>query len=137
MAYEQLLLMAGRALMGGYFAFTGINHFMSSQQMAGWIESKGLPAPEALNYLAGGLLLFAGLGMVTGAAPAVSWGALTVFVAATTVLFHDFWSMEGEEKQNQMVHFLKNIGLLGGLLLFGGLVASGEFGTVLLELSLL
>lgn len=129
--------MAGRALLGGYFAFTGLNHFMNSESMVGWISSKGYPAPEVLNYLAGGLLLFAGLGTVVGAAPTVSWGALTLFLLVATPLFHNFWDMEGDERQQQMTHFLKNVGLLGGVLLFGALIASGEFGTVLLELNLL
>lgn len=137
MAYEQQLLMAGRVLLGGYFAFTGLNHFMSSEEMAGWIASKGLPEPEVVNYLVGGMLLLAGLGVIAGAAPVVSWGALTLFLLVGTVLFHNFWDMEGEERQNQMTHFLKNVGLLGGVLLLGALVASGDYGAVLLELQLL
>lgn len=137
MVYEQHLLMAGRALLGGYFAFAGLNHLMSSEEMAGWIESKGFPAAELVNYFVGGKLLLAGLAVVAGALPAVSWGALTLFVLIASPLFHNFWDMEGEEKQKHMNHFLKNAGLLGGLLLFGALVASGDYGMVLLEQTLL
>jgi uncharacterized membrane protein YphA (DoxX/SURF4 family) len=35
-----------------------------------------------------------------------------------TVLMHDFWTMEGQDRQNERIHFLKNVGLIGGALVF-------------------
>jgi hypothetical protein len=31
---------------------------------------------------------------------------------------HGFWAMEGQDRQNERIHFLKNLGLLGGALVF-------------------
>jgi hypothetical protein len=31
---------------------------------------------------------------------------------------HDFWTAEGQERQNEQIHFLKNAGLVGGALVF-------------------
>jgi len=137
MAFETELMVVGRLLLGGYFAFTGLNHFMKDEQKSGWIQSKGLPAADTLNYLAAGLLLVSGLGVVLGTYPVVAWGALTSFTLAASFLFHDFWNMEGEEKQNHMNNFTKNMALLGGLMLFAAMTSQGNIGPVAAELTLL
>ncbi|MFB6245117.1 MAG: DoxX family protein [Candidatus Nanohaloarchaea archaeon] len=137
MVASEVLYAAARLLMGGYFAFSGLNHFMMPDDLAGWIRSKGLPAPEALVYVSGGLLIAGGIGVVTGAAPVASWGALTLFLLVVTPVFHDFWNMEGDERQQNMINFLKNIALIGGLLFFAAAVESGTFGRVFLSLSLI
>jgi putative oxidoreductase len=35
----------------------------------------------------------------------------------TTLLFHNFWAMQGMEQQDNMIHFLKNLAIMGGLLI--------------------
>jgi putative oxidoreductase len=136
MAFETELMVLGRILLGGYFAFAGVNHFMKDGQMSGWIESKGLPVPDALNYFAGGLLLLAGLDVVFGTYPIVAWGALSLFTLTVSFLFHDFWNMEDEEKQSHMTNFMKNFALLGGLMLFAAMASQGSIGPVAAELTL-
>lgn len=116
MAYE-LALLVGRVLFGGYFAFSGLNHFMKSDQLSGWVESKGLPASDLLVYGSGLMLLAGGLGIATGAYPEVSILLTGIFLATVTPTFHDFWNFEGEEQQSHMTNFLKNIALIGALLM--------------------
>jgi|AntDeeMinimDraft_5_1070356.scaffolds.fasta_scaffold00106_13 uncharacterized membrane protein YphA (DoxX/SURF4 family) len=116
MSYE-IALLVGRVLFGGYFAFSGLNHFMNSDQLSGWVESKGFPAPDLLVYLSGLMLLAGGLGIAAGAFPVASILLVGIFLAAVTPTFHDFWKFEGEEKQNHMVNFMKNVALIGALLM--------------------
>lgn len=116
MSYE-IALLVGRVLFGGYFAFSGLNHFMNSDQLSGWVESKGFPAPDLLVYLSGLMLLAGGLGIAAGAYPVLSILLVGVFLAAVTPSFHDFWNFEGEEKQSHMTNFLKNVALIGALLM--------------------
>ena len=47
---------------------------------------------------------------------------LLVFLIPTTVIFHDFWNLAGPERAMQMVNFLKNLAIMGGLTL---LIADG------------
>ena len=35
----------------------------------------------------------------------------------TTFLFHNFWAMQGGDRLNNMLHFEKNLAIMGGLLL--------------------
>ena len=49
------LLLLGRLLFGGVLAFMGLNHFMNVEEMTGYAEFKGLPAPR-FSVIASGLL---------------------------------------------------------------------------------
>ncbi|MFQ3275642.1 MAG: putative oxidoreductase [Candidatus Nanohaloarchaea archaeon] len=112
----EIALLIGRILFGGYFAVSGLNHFMKTEQLAGWAEHKGAPYAGLLVYLSGLMLLAGGLGIAAGVYPVVSVALIGVFLAVVTPWFHDFWALEGEEKQNQMTHFLKNVALFGAAL---------------------
>jgi len=119
MNIEHAAFLIGKILLGGYFAFSGLNHFMNSQQMSGWVESKGLPQPKAMVYISGIILLLGGLGIIAGAYPVLSIGLLGGFLIVANMTVHDFWNLE-EGRQEQMTHFLKNAGLLGALLMLLG-----------------
>ena len=117
-AGAEVAFLLARVGFGGVLAFMGLNHFLNAEEMAGYAEFKGVPAPEASVLLSGGLLVFGGLSVVTGVLPAVGAGALAVFLLVSAVTMHDFWDAEGEEAQTEMTQFLKNIGLTAGALAF-------------------
>ena len=103
------LFLLARILFGGVLAFTGLNHFIDTDSMAGYAEFKGLPAPRASVLLSGGLLIFGGLSLVTGVLPTVGAGGLAVFLLISGITMHDFWTVDGEDKQTEMTQFLKNV----------------------------
>ena len=119
MNVENAAFLVGKILLGGYFAFSGLNHFMNTRDMSGWVESKGLPKPDLLVYLSGIVLVAGGLEIIAGLYPVVSILMLSGFIFLANVLMHDFWNLE-EGRQDQMMHFLKNTALLGALLMLLG-----------------
>ncbi|EMA68128.1 hypothetical protein C461_06089 [Halorubrum aidingense JCM 13560] len=118
------LFLIGRILFGATLAFTGLNHFMSVDEMAGYAEFKGLPAPRFSVIASGLVLALGGLGVVVGAYPVIAAGGLAVFLLVSAVTMHDFWSMDDpEDQQNEMTSFLKNVygaGAAIALLAVGG-----------------
>ena len=112
------LFLLARVLFGGVLAFTGLNHFLDTESMAGYAEFKGLPAPRASVLLSGGLLIFGGLSLIAGVFPAVGAGALAVFLIASGLAMHDFWAVDGDDAQTEMTQFLKNVYGAGGALVF-------------------
>ncbi|MFI5334344.1 MAG: DoxX family protein [Chlamydiales bacterium] len=58
----------------------------------------------------GGLLLFFGLKVRFAAF------LLILFLIPCTLVFHSFWYLEGTERDLQMIMFLKNLSIFGGLL---------------------
>ncbi|BAL93295.1 hypothetical protein AMIS_80750 [Actinoplanes missouriensis 431] len=59
----------------------------------------------------------AGLALATGRFTRPAAAVLAAGLLPTTFAGHPFWTAPKEERANQQNHFLKNLGLLGGLLL--------------------
>jgi putative oxidoreductase len=106
----------GRILIAFIFIFAGYGKLTGFDGTVGYIASKGMPLPEfaavaaILIELGGGLLLVFGWKARWAAA------AMLVFTAMTAVIFHNFWAVAPDQAQNQMIHFMKNISMMGGLL---------------------
>jgi uncharacterized membrane protein YphA (DoxX/SURF4 family) len=81
----------------------------------------GMPMPQMLAIAVGALELICGLLI------ALNFGArffaivLIIFVIAATFTYHDFWNQTGAEQKNNIVHALKNLSLIGGLLIIAGI----------------
>lgn len=106
-----ILAVAGRILIAVMFLLSGVGKIATPAVTQGYIAAVGLPAP-LLGYLiaivveiGGGLLLVAGYRTRIVAL------VLAAFTFAAALAFHHDFS-----DQNQMIHFLKNIAIVGGLL---------------------
>lgn len=108
----------GRLLFGLVLAFTGLNHFQGVEGMTGYAEAKGLPAPRFGVLFSGGMLVFGGLGIAAGVLPTLAAGAIALFALTAAVVFHDFWAVPEDQKQDEMTQFLKNMTILGAALVF-------------------
>ena len=109
-----LWLTLGRALFGGYFLYSGIQHFVNTDTMIGYTASKGVPAPELAVIGSGVLILLGGMSLLLGLWPRVGATMIAIFLVAVTPIMHNFWTETGVARMNDMAHFLKNVGLLGG-----------------------
>jgi putative oxidoreductase len=108
--------LAGRILIAILFVLSGISKISGFEGTVAYISSKGLPfAPIAaigalVVELGGGLMLILGWKARWAAA------AMFVFTALAALIFHNFWAVPADQVQNTMIHFLKNISIMGGLL---------------------
>jgi uncharacterized membrane protein YphA (DoxX/SURF4 family) len=119
-----ILLLVGRVLFGGILTFQGLNHFMNAEEMTGYAEMKGLPAP-GFNVIASGVMLvLGGLGILLGVYPALAAGMAATFLVVAAFTMHDFWAVPEEQQQDEITNFLKNVELAGAALVF--LALSGE-----------
>ncbi|WP_435097804.1 DoxX family membrane protein [Halarchaeum sp. P4] len=120
MAFETPLagefFLVGRVLFGLVLAYMGLNHFQSADWLAGYAESKGVPAPKVGVLVSGGLLVLGGLAVVVGAFPVLASGGLALFLLVSAVTIHDFWAAPEDQQQDEQTAFLKNVGLAGGAL---------------------
>ncbi|QJQ07744.1 DoxX family protein [Undibacterium piscinae] len=60
--------------------------------------------------LGGGMMLIVGWKARWAAA------AMLIFTIVAAFIFHNFWAAAADQAQNQMIHFMKNISMAGGLL---------------------
>lgn len=122
-----LSLTLGRVALGALFFISGLAKIGRFAGVAGYMASKGLPAAEFLLTATIALEVGAGLALAVGWRVRYAAWALIAFTALATVFFHAFWSAEASAYQNQLNHFLKNIAIMGGLLLLGA-AGSGPWG---------
>jgi uncharacterized membrane protein YphA (DoxX/SURF4 family) len=108
----------GRSLYGGVLAYMAVDGFKNNDKRVAVAEEKGVPTPDVLVPFVTGMLFVANLGIVLWRLPRAAAGALVVFFLGTTPAIHDFWTMEGKERQGNKINFLKNLALLGGALVF-------------------
>jgi len=111
----------GRLIFGGYFLYAGINHLKNRRQMAPYAASKGVPAPEIAVAATGIPLIIGGTSILLGLKPKYGAAAILGFLAGVSPIMHDFWRNEDpNERQKNMVDFMKNAALAGGALALMG-----------------
>lgn len=76
-----------------------------------------IPITPLLLLVATLFELLGGLSVLLGAKEKIGAGLLVLFLIPTTILMHQFWFIEGTARELQLVHFLKNLAILGGLLM--------------------
>jgi putative oxidoreductase len=129
----------GRFLLPVIFIVSGVQKALNVGDVAKMLTQTGIPIPaeiepylqgipryEAAAYLVAGLEIVCGLMVMLGFL--ARWGALVliVFTAATVFFVHDFWTMEGAAAAMHQTQALKNLAIMGGLLL---VVAGGSHGS--------
>jgi uncharacterized membrane protein YphA (DoxX/SURF4 family) len=117
------LLGLGRAILGGYFLYNGINHFREIDQYASYAESKGVPVPRAAVAATGGLLVGGGVSLLTGIKPKLGAGMIEAFLLGVTPQMHAFWAVDDSERQAEQINFMKNMALVGAALVTSSIPA--------------
>jgi putative oxidoreductase len=105
------LAFIGRILIGLPFAMSGLGKLAAYGPTTQMIAAVGLPFPPLAFVVAVAVELGGGLLLVLGYQVRPVALALAAFSLATAVSFHGNFA-----DQNQMIHFLKNVMIAGGLL---------------------
>ncbi|WER48934.1 DoxX family protein [Cupriavidus sp. WKF15] len=110
------LYSVGRALLGSLFLISGFLKMGSFAGYSAWIASAELPLPNLLLVLTILIEIGGGFALISGWN--ARWGALllALFLVPTTVIFHGFWRADSADVINQINHILKNVSILGGML---------------------
>ena len=108
----------GRLLYGGYFLYSGINHFLGLEGMAGYAASKGVPAPSLAVAFSGLLILLGGLSIILGVWTRLGAWLIVLFLVPVSLMMHTFWAIpDPQAASGEMLNFMKNMALLGAALM--------------------
>jgi putative oxidoreductase len=107
----------GRFLLSLIFVASAAGKLTDWQGTTQIMAAKNVPVIDVLLSIAivleivGGLMVLLGLN--------ARWGAvvLLVFLIPVTVIMHNFWALPEAEQREQMINFMKNISIMGGLLM--------------------
>ena len=108
---NRYLPLIGRVMIGLPFAMSGLGKLAAFGPTTAMNAAAGLPVPPLAYIVAVALELGGGLLLIAGYQVRSVALALAVFSVVAGVAFHSNFA-----DQNQMIHFLKNVMMAGGLL---------------------
>jgi putative oxidoreductase len=111
------LIVTARVLLALMFILAGFSKFANLSGTAGYIASQGLPLPQVAAFGAATLEVLGGIALALGLQARWAAGALAAFTLVATVVFHAFWAMPAEQAFVNQLMFMKNLAVIGGLLL--------------------
>jgi putative oxidoreductase len=113
---NDITTLAGRILISVMFLISGFFKVGGYAQIVGYATAVHLPAPGVAIALAAAVELACGLAILAGFKTRFAAWLLFLYLIPVTYFFHNFWAVQGPEQQTQMVNFLKNAAIMGGLL---------------------
>jgi putative oxidoreductase len=108
---QRYLPVLGRVLLAVLFVMSGVSKLTDPAGTIGYIQSAHLPLPNIAYGIALAVELLGGILLVVGYRTRLVALVLAVFTVAAAIGFHAHFA-----DQNQMIHFMKNIAITGGLL---------------------
>ena len=105
-------------LLSGIYVINGWGAFSKPGGRPKLVAAAGIPQPERAVVLNAAVMIIAGFLLSLGITPRLVAALLLGSMIPTTLVGHPFWKEEpGLQRQNQETQFLKNLSMIGGLLM--------------------
>jgi putative oxidoreductase len=108
----------GRVLLSAIFVLSALGeklpHF---GDVVSVMASAGIPAPQLMLVGAIVFLIVGGLSVAAGYQARFGAALLLTFLVLATYYFHPFWKLAGPAQQTEMIQFMKNLSMMGAMLL--------------------
>lgn len=113
---SRLLVFLGRLFFALIFLIAGPGNF--AKQTIAYAASQGAPLASIAVPFAGVLAILGGLLILLGYRARLGAWLIVLFLVGVTPIMHKFWGVSDPMMhQMQMIHFMKNLSMLGGALL--------------------
>lgn len=110
-----ILIRVAELLLAVVFVLGGLATLRNPETRAEHLARFQLPFPILLVRLNAVVMVAAGLALALNIRPGLASAVLAAVLVPTTVFGHAFWAATGTARQEQLVHFIKNLAVLGGL----------------------
>jgi putative oxidoreductase len=116
-----LIKSVGQILLASMFIKGGASAFMEPGGRVSKVEASGIPQAHQAVVLNGALMVIGGTALALDLAPKSAALLLIGCLIPTTLIGHPFWQEETPAgRANNQIQFLKNLSMLGGLLIMLG-----------------
>ena len=116
---QGFLQFIGRFCIAVIFIAAGIGKIFSWDQTIDYMRAHDMQMPELLIIGAIIVEVLGGFALAFGIRPKIAATILTLYLIPVTYIFHAFWMIEAPAmKEAQMIEFLKNLAIFGGLLCY-------------------
>jgi putative oxidoreductase len=113
---KDAILLVARVLLMVLFVYFGWSKLTGFSGTVGYMASTGAPAPELSAVIAVVMELGVGLALLVGFYARPLAILLALYTLGTAFIGHHFWNMTGMVAYDNMIHFYKNVSIIGGLL---------------------
>ena len=120
------LAVLGRIMIVTIFLMSAVgNKIPNFTAVAQYMAAEGVPVPSLM--LAGAIvfLIVGSVSIIVGYRARLGAALLLVFLILATYYFHDFWTVQGQAQQDQIIQFMKNLSMMGTMVF---LIAMGPGG---------
>jgi putative oxidoreductase len=114
-AKNEVLLVA-RLLLVALFLITGWSKLMGYAQTVSFMTQVGAPMPELAAAVAIVMEVPVALAIVVGAFARPLAVLLAFYTLGSALIAHHYWTMTGQAQLDNMLHFYKNVSIMGGFL---------------------
>ena len=119
---KSALINIGRVLLALYFLLPGINKFAAWDMHVTLMETHGMSMVPALLAIAGITQIGASICLLFNKQVVICALGLAAMVLLINLNLHDFWNVyEGVDAKHEVQNFVKNMGILAGLLLLSAI----------------
>ncbi len=118
-----LITVVGRVLLCAIFFASAVGQIIPHfNDVAAMMEAQGIPAAKVLLVAAIVCLIVGSLSVVVGYKARLGAFLLLAFLAVASYYFHNFWAVEEAQRQMQFGQFMKNLSMMGAMLM---IIANG------------
>ncbi|RAS21369.1 DoxX family protein [Paraburkholderia bryophila] len=111
------IILVARVLLMVLFVMFGWSKLTGFSGTVAYMTSSGAPVPELSAVIAVVMELVVGIALLVGFFTRPLALLLAVYTLGTAIIGHHYWNMTGAMQYDNMIHFYKNISIIGGLLL--------------------
>lgn len=110
------ILFIARVCIASVFIWAAAGKIFAYDMNVQYMASKGFTMIPFFLISAAVIELLGGLSLILGYKSRLGALILLLFLIPTTIIFHDFWTLEGAAQFPEQVNFMKNLAIFGGLL---------------------
>jgi putative oxidoreductase len=109
-----------RILIAAFFVWAGTEKLMHFAAIQSQIAGHGIPQPQVATVAAIVIELLGGILLIFGIWTRVVAWIMFLYLIPVTIVMHNFWAAPPEMYQMQQLNFMKNLAILGALLMIAG-----------------
>ncbi|MEO0589246.1 MAG: DoxX family protein [Pseudomonadota bacterium] len=110
----------GRILLGLYFLLPGLMKVAAPEPTITYMESHNIAFAAPLMWIAAITNIIGGLLLISGRHVKLVAFGFVIYVLLVNGLLHDFWNVGEAMVERETQNFIKNLGILAGLLVLAG-----------------
>lgn len=110
----------GRVLLALYFFVPGLMKISGWDDIVALVKHHGVAFPEVAVLVSIAVNVIGALLLMTNRHVRLTALGFALYILLVNFMLHDFWNFDGIEGAHELQNFIKNLGILAGLLVLAG-----------------